>query len=483
MEIFDLPSWLKIVPFQNKALLEDLQQVGIFAGGCIATPTQCGDLDLFLPNGWDQFLQVMSILSKHVCQTSERCMISPYIPEKQTLHDGSICLVEVKIVGENVPLQCIFTEATSALELIKGFDMDYVQAAIHQHQFITTDAYLAVSKTKVVSQLCLPLSHDRFEKAWTKGYSVPMLLAHAPGDWMTEWVDIPMEEPKLCPIAATKDDMVVHVKDLLLTKIQWRKTFHRKGKHDIDYYHFVLGQDVYMPFITIQGVVTSRQVHNDTIYFWVQELGEKVTFRCKPSTIPPRDVILENLVVGNPVKVLVECSIGYAGQVRLEVHSVLDVQNTNILPIPMDPSFLSQLQQVVHEKCTRVQDWEVGWKPKVDYGQDLEWVQERIKVLESADGDKMQRIASMAYKALIYYAPTKECHKAAEQFAYDVRKHLGSDKVQQDLGSDMLSRFAGGGELRKDVSTVEKVIIFIEDWLQRGQPEPGVCPEGGCAVS
>jgi hypothetical protein len=459
-----MENWLDRITFGNKHLLRDLQEIGIIAGGCIATPKHCRDVDIFLSE-WTQWYAIQAKLQQHKCVYHEQCLSSSYVPESDEIEkETAINVIEVQIMGESVPLQIVFSEARSPFELIKGFDMDYVQVAIHKGQLITTDEFLNATSSRVVSHLRLPLTTDRFEKALLKGFSVPWL---ATGRMCADnkWIEMPMEEPKLRRIPTTTAPHEISVALLTIFNLRHRKTWEKRGKETIQYFDFIVLHnhwEIAIRSLSIRGVIRDV-ISYEATWFWLEDIGHEKEFTFR---IPRKDIVLQK---GDDLLLIVEAS-SHGNGLRFDVQQLFFAKDSNIIPIPFHDSFIPNVRS---QKLTHVQD---RFKFKLTASANdvsISWVHNRIDQLEHSD-DKMEWIACMAYKALVYYAPEDKCSKAAEQFASDVRKHLGSDKVEQDLGSDILSRFALGGKLREDVSSVSSVVRFIENELKKGQPSPGV---------
>jgi hypothetical protein len=361
-----MEEWIHTIPFQNKHLLLDLQTIGILAGGCIATPHLCSDIDIFV-HDWEQWCGIQAKLNDHHVLYQARCLVSGYVAEHAESKRVSVdpdankfSVIELTIPGEILPLQIVFSEALTPMELIEGFDMDYVQAAIYQSQFFCTQAFRVANQTHCVSFLRFPLTKERFEKARKKGYLVPWMQTNLVSK-PRRWIDLSThgvldsfrtlsladrglsdafhgmslakhESDNITRIPTLTAPFLFCVEKCMIVDLRHRKTWIQKPKPEIRYWDFVMAHE--SEFARVSAISVGGHVRDikkmDVIWFWME--GIEPVFRVKQSSY--------DFQIGQYVVVVVEAS-SHRKCLRFEVQKI----ESGIRPIPIHPSFWSNVHK------------------------------------------------------------------------------------------------------------------------------------------
>lgn len=430
-----MQEWLERVAFRDKELLRRIQQVGIIAGGCVSTPEQCSDVDVFVRE-LAQWEEIAALITRPWTARTLR----HYGKE----NDG-ICVIEVQIEGETLPLQVVFSDAAGPSELLEGFDADYVQSAVFQDGVWRTEACARALETKTLEWMRFPLPRDRFEKACKKGFLCPMLLACGEAGQAAQKEELPMEDLVIARIPTLTAPKLLHVSQLCLRNLRPRKTWRKAGRTTIHYFNWV-GEDFECESVTFAGHVVWCVSFDETSWFRLEGWPEDITFRARTCVGPDTCVLATPSCTDN-------------GKLRLECTVLKERYRT----VPVDfPSLLASFHARLPSPCLRVP------------GNNLSAIEARVEALGEGPLDQCAR---MAYECLLHEAkqPHPKWAKAAEQFAYDIHKRFGSDRAMQNLGSDPLSRLVLNGEYRVQLHFARDVCDFIESERALGIPAAGSC--------
>lgn len=165
----------------SKDTLILLQKQYVLAGGSVAYSicdyiplASVGDIDIFVTNCEDnedcrrEFNNIYNLITvdgfnSHIFEI-RGITFGEYVPVVNFHSDKA-----------NLDVQIIFTDFKDSIDVIKDFDLDYVQCAIHDDKlFITDDCKRSHSERKVLS--CIDLNKirpKRLTKALFKGFNVP----------------------------------------------------------------------------------------------------------------------------------------------------------------------------------------------------------------------------------------------------------------------------------------------------------------------
>lgn len=145
-----------------KDMLTELTEIGCIAGGSLVfceTGVACGDIDLFFFGDFqrnkDKFKEIVDKYTE-----IDYCLGDP---------------IKVFLKGASVPIQLVFTYFRNVNELLRSFDMDYVQAGLHKNEIVVTDVCKEAWSTKVCSWTSY--YQNRNMKACNKGFKVPYNLS------------------------------------------------------------------------------------------------------------------------------------------------------------------------------------------------------------------------------------------------------------------------------------------------------------------
>jgi len=180
------PWWrlCSLLPIYDPAFLEKLNQKAVIAGGSVVYAccpdlkrNYVGDIDFFVLNeDKDTFVELLLEVRDWAQKNSlsvKFCTREPHHPE-----DKDFSVVSAKF--EMFTLQFVFSGKTSPLEVIQGFDMDYVQCSYFKGKLLRTEPCLKAHQTRTISQIYHTLVPKRIIKAWKKGFRVPPLFLSVP---------------------------------------------------------------------------------------------------------------------------------------------------------------------------------------------------------------------------------------------------------------------------------------------------------------
>jgi hypothetical protein len=163
----------KFKTFSAESILDKIQRSAVIAGGSmlhiVDDVEKVSDIDIFVLNGdVSAFKGLLTLLYELECEKQFYVVGRYDIPSK-------ISIVTVKISGEEVSFQLILTNFKTPVEVIRSFDMDYVQVAYHDGIVYRTDENIRAVRDKTVHKFKLPLKEDRVYKALDKGYKIPVI--------------------------------------------------------------------------------------------------------------------------------------------------------------------------------------------------------------------------------------------------------------------------------------------------------------------
>lgn len=125
-------------------------------------------------------------------------------------------IVVVNIPGCKITVQFVFQKYSSAIDVIKTFDLDYVKCAIHKNTSYRTECCKESHRTRTV--ICateFPPSFRRFEKAQKKGFKTPIFGKDARSPHEKKLTSIPKLRQLEC---LTKREEKVKI-DYLLSEV------------------------------------------------------------------------------------------------------------------------------------------------------------------------------------------------------------------------------------------------------------------------
>jgi hypothetical protein len=175
--------------------INNLSTIGVIAGGSIVYALNnyvpidsVNDIDVFVNNEKD-FNTILDLVQTNETQKYDirwNNDESYYIFEHEHLYNSihnddipTISIVSVTTKKSMVPFQIIFKQFSNPLELIKSFDLDYVQCAYHNGKLVQTQECIESHKNKQVNYFYdLRLKTHRLKKALSKGFQVYWLDAN-----------------------------------------------------------------------------------------------------------------------------------------------------------------------------------------------------------------------------------------------------------------------------------------------------------------
>jgi hypothetical protein len=151
-------------------LLSKLSNIGIIAGGSVVyalnsfVPKESvGDIDVFVNKENDIMNCIELIYEKF-----PNCEKIVY--NFETLQNDNYSIVIIKILENCPPIQIILYKFISHIELLEGFDIDYVGCGIHNNKlYITKDCIKSHNERKIL-KVRTSIKYERLLKATRKGF-------------------------------------------------------------------------------------------------------------------------------------------------------------------------------------------------------------------------------------------------------------------------------------------------------------------------
>ena len=173
-----------LLTFPISGLIEQISQDGVIAGGSMVwalnsdfvTPESVSDIDIFLPTK-SAFLDAYQLIKSTGQVTSTRTTH----PKAYNMHAVATEQISILTLGlrRNISLQLIMCEFATPFDVLRSFDLDYVQCGFYRGQvYRTTSCIEAHRARRVIRGYHVPRA-NRLEKARRKGFSAPVI-----GKWL-----------------------------------------------------------------------------------------------------------------------------------------------------------------------------------------------------------------------------------------------------------------------------------------------------------
>lgn len=163
----------------NRTIIHKLSQIGVIAGGSMVyalnefvDKSSVSDIDVYLPTK-SAFMEAVNVL----VETGEQCSFNTmssvqYGGEPNPDEDNpDISILNVKINSINAIYQLIYFEFESAFDVIRSFDLDFVQVGWYQGKVFRTKACITSHIAKQVLRGYHVPRKNRIDKAILKGFS------------------------------------------------------------------------------------------------------------------------------------------------------------------------------------------------------------------------------------------------------------------------------------------------------------------------
>lgn len=156
--------------FDGFSALQYISCKGVIAGGSavfglcdFVPPSSVGDIDVFV-NDKNTFFEIINWIK------------NKYKVESYGIFDTEYCsVISIKIQGERVEIQLIYQNWERPEDVIRSFDMDYVQCCIYEEEVQKThECQESHSKRKIIRIRDTRFKMIRFEKAIKKGFKCPI---------------------------------------------------------------------------------------------------------------------------------------------------------------------------------------------------------------------------------------------------------------------------------------------------------------------
>lgn len=456
---------LTTLKFNNVELLTKLQMLSPLAGSAAAIPCLANDVDFFILNNDEMTLYAMFELLK------------PYIVEIKRLCQSSYDETEVRtsvftfvLKNEVLPVQLILTSYKTVHDLINNFDFDYIQVAVFQNQRIVnqyTDEALKNSQIGIIQDWT---RYSRFEKIIQKSIKTPIFCNLFTSQHIEEPVldfySVSLKPISVCRLPefiTSNDSKQIHCKDLQIVDAIFEKGWTRKNtsSESLRFFTFILkSQSVIFKVKNVcfvWKITKLEKRETKTIVCVSDPLFSQFNIRYKDMDIK------ENKTYGCLVQL---CSSGN-GTMRLEIQKVLDPNF--VIPIPVIRAFLG--------KCEILSRYGLAdpthSRQLTDAAIDV-LIQQEIDLFKNDKTDNyMNHICASAYRALAYDRNHDNdgfaYMRSAKQFAYDIEKHFGDNRVLDALGDDFLTRMCNNNQSRTQISSFGDLRRFINQHKNKRQ--------------
>lgn len=163
----------------------------VYALNSFVPKSSVGDIDVFVNNISD-FITIAKLFSKFGIKAIQVCNL-PYFNSTTTsdndeLADRGFSIFNFELIGESISFQVIFQDFQTPFDVIKAFDIDYVQCALHQNQvYITNEAKQSHFEKRILKTFESCCEIHRLCKAANKGFETP-IFGHISGQSVSDHI-------------------------------------------------------------------------------------------------------------------------------------------------------------------------------------------------------------------------------------------------------------------------------------------------------
>jgi len=192
-------SHMYSTPGSQKALLElltDIQEIGTIAGSSVSASLQIERVFHDNVHDIDVFVSTAADFDELIRMLNDPLSISVFNHEHSNKEYSVMSILHHL---SRIPIQIIMRDDETPIDLIKKFDMDYIQCAVHKNSLYTTYEFddtccTGLSRCFNVSQI----RNFRLSKALDKGISVPLFGKYS-SDSLVRMVKIDEEHALKAP--------------------------------------------------------------------------------------------------------------------------------------------------------------------------------------------------------------------------------------------------------------------------------------------
>ena len=164
----------------NYELIRYLTEVGAIAGGSLVyalnnfvPATSVGDIDVYIRDPQVFIDTITGVYNRFAGTQLETISSVDYSGEDIEL--GRTSIVNVFLKDQRVNLQFILQDYNSLEDIVRDYDLDYVQSALNSTTLFTTDSCRRSHQARRVIEGYQPPNITRLRKATLKGFQAPVL--------------------------------------------------------------------------------------------------------------------------------------------------------------------------------------------------------------------------------------------------------------------------------------------------------------------
>jgi hypothetical protein len=151
-------------------LLSKLSNIGIIAGGSVVyalnsfVPKETvGDIDVFV-NKEDDIMNCIELIYEKFPECEK------IVYDFGNLQNDNYSIANIKILENCPPIQIILKGFSSHMELLEGFDIDYVECGIHNNKLYITKDCIKSHNERQILKVRTSIRYERLLKATRKGF-------------------------------------------------------------------------------------------------------------------------------------------------------------------------------------------------------------------------------------------------------------------------------------------------------------------------
>jgi len=176
---FWLDRLSKLLPPNSEELLQKILNKGMVAGGAVVytlcpdlKPSQVGDIDIFVMNSKCILVELLELTEEWIKTNNISYTFLPAGFSKPPEFKDEVSLVTLRL-EKKFSLQFIFSSFDKPMEVLNGFDLDYVQCGFYKGKVYQTEACKkALLKREIFTAKNEYIKGKRILKAIKKGFKV-----------------------------------------------------------------------------------------------------------------------------------------------------------------------------------------------------------------------------------------------------------------------------------------------------------------------